>query len=71
MYNFADRGGCYPPWLEAEVDSILQDLHNSLHQTKSKFSDIALLFTRTCNSYKKAPSSSPALAASWICSWYS
>ena len=28
--NYADRGGCYPPRLKAEVDNvnILQDLHN-------------------------------------------
>ena len=23
----ADRGGCYPPRLKAEVDNILRDLH--------------------------------------------
>ena len=33
MKNYADQGGCYPPRLEAEVDNILQDLHNSSHHS--------------------------------------
>ena len=28
MKNYANRIACYPPRLEAEVDNILQDLHN-------------------------------------------
>ena len=28
MKNSAGRGGCYPPRAKAEVDNILQDLHN-------------------------------------------
>ena len=33
--NYADQGGCYPPNLEAEVDSVLRNLRNSSHHTKA------------------------------------
>ena len=37
MKNYADQGGCYPPKLEAEVDNILRDLHNSLYHTEAQW----------------------------------
>ena len=44
MKNHADQVGCYPPELKAEVDNILQDLHNSSHHTEAEFNNIVLLF---------------------------
>ena len=44
MKSHADQVGCYPPELKAEVDNILQDLHNSSHHTEAEFNDIVLLF---------------------------
>ena len=42
--NYADRGGCYPPRLRAEVDKIFRDLHNFSHHTTVEFSNSVLLF---------------------------
>ena len=43
MKNYADRGGCYPPRLKAEVDNILRDLHNSSHHTKVEFNNCFII----------------------------
>ena len=39
MKNCADRGGCYPPKPEAEVDNTLRGLHNSSYHTKAEFNN--------------------------------
>ena len=37
--DYSDRGGCYPQKLEAEVNKLLRDLHNSSHPTKAALSN--------------------------------
>ena len=54
MKNFASRGRrmLYPPRLMYEVDNILRDLHNSLHQTKAGINNCTmglLLFIKFLN----------------------
>ena len=46
MKNYADRGGCYLPKLQAEVDNILQDLHNSSHRTKAEFNNSFIIHSK-------------------------
>ena len=54
MKNYADRGGCCPPRLKAEVENILRDLHNSSHHTKAEFNNCFIigLFFGTVSGYK-------------------
>ena len=46
MKNSADRGGCYPLRLKAEVDNTRQDLRNSSYPA------IAVLFIQNNSNFK-------------------
>ena len=52
MKNSADRGGCYPPRLQAEVDNTLRDLQNSSYPVIAENSIIALLFIQNNSNFK-------------------
>ena len=46
MKNQADRGGCYPPKLKAEVDNTPRDLLNSSHPTKAEFINCLIIHSK-------------------------
>ena len=46
MKIYADRGGYYPSRLKAEVDNILQDLHNSSRRTKTEFNNCFVIHSK-------------------------
>ena len=52
MKNYADRGGCYPPKPNAEVDNTLRDLHNFSYRTKAEFSNCFIIYSKYLQSFK-------------------
>ena len=52
MKNSADRGGCYSPRPQAEVDNTLRDLQNSSYPAIAANSIIALLFIQNNSNFK-------------------
>ena len=46
MKNYGDGGGCYPSRPLAEVDNTLQDLHNSLYDTKAEFNNCFIIHSK-------------------------
>ena len=46
MKKYADRGGCYPSRLKAEVDKILGDVHNFSHHTIGEFNNCFIIHSQ-------------------------
>ena len=46
MKKYADRGGCYPYRLKAEVDKILGDVHNFSHHTIGEFNNCFIIHSK-------------------------
>ena len=46
MKNSADRGGCYPQRLKAEVDDTIRNLQNSSYPMKAKFNNCFIIHSK-------------------------
>ena len=46
MKDSADRGGCYPPRLKAEVDNILRDLRSSSHHMAAECNNCFIIHSK-------------------------
>ena len=46
MKNYADRGGCYPPRLKAEVDNTFRGLLDSSYPTKAEFINCFIIHSK-------------------------
>ena len=57
MNNLADRGGCYPPKVKAEVDNIPRYPHNSSHHSKAEFNNCFIIHSRVINKLTDCTSS--------------